>query len=166
MARIEITKNDYNFLQIAFDEARKGYDEGGVPVGCALAVGGAIIARGRNRLVQEGNPVLHGETDCLRNAGRGINYSNSTLYTSLSPCAMCSGAIILFGIPRVIIGDDVNFPGEVSWLLDRGVDVAIVNDPEIVQFFRSFATKRSHLWREDISGYHLQSRLPNADSAF
>ncbi len=155
MPRIEPTDADRGFLEIAFAEARTGYDEGGVPVGACLVrdADGAVLARGRNRLQQEGNPVLHGETDCLRQYGRAGDFAGITLYTSLSPCAMCAGAIVLFGIPRVIVGDDRNFAGELDWLLSRDVAVGVVNDPGMIAFFETFTRERPHLWGEDIKGY-------------
>ena len=147
------TDEDLGFLKIAFEEARAGYEEGGVPVGAAMVAGGEVIARGRNGLVQEGNPILHGETACLRRAGRGVDYSRVTLYTSLSPCAMCSGAIVLFGIPKVVIGEAQNFAGEIDWLLSHGKEIAVVDDPEMIAFFRTFMDERPDLWGEDITGY-------------
>jgi cytosine deaminase len=137
----------------AIAEARAGYDEGGVPVGAVLVRDGAILARGRNRLHQEGNPVLHGETDCIRQYGRGGDFAGTTLYTTLSPCAMCAGAVLLFGIPRVIVGENRNFAGETAWLLERGVDVGLIDDPGLVAFFQRFMAERPDLWGEDIKGY-------------
>lgn len=153
MPRIEVSEQDRAYLREAFEQAKTGYGEGGVPVGAVLVRNGQVVARGRNRLAQEGNPVLHGETDCIRQYGRGGGFDGTTLYTTLSPCAMCAGAILLFGIPRVIVGEEVNFPGEVEWLLSRGVEVGIVNDPDMIAYFREFMAERPHLWGEDIKGY-------------
>ena len=153
MPTIEVTDEDRAFLQIAFEEAHSGYAEGGVPVGACLVQQGRVLARGRNRLQQEGNPVLHGETDCLRQYGRGGSFAGTTLYTSLSPCAMCAGAILTFGIPRVIVGEARNFPGEIDWLLARGVAVGLAEDAEMTAFFEAFIRERPDLWGEDIKGY-------------
>ena len=153
MPYVDLTDRDRRFLKLAFEEAREGYAEGGVAVGAVLVRGDEVIARGRNRLVQDSNPVLHGETDCIRNAGRGVDFSRTALYTSLSPCAMCAGAIQLFGIPRVVIGDNENFPGEIGWLLRHEVEVALANDPEMIRFFAKFRRERPDLWDEDIKGY-------------
>ncbi|MBK1695846.1 nucleoside deaminase [Rhodovibrio salinarum] len=153
MARIEPTADDRRFMQEAIAEAHAGYDEGGVPVGAVLVRDGQVLARGRNRLQQEGNPILHGETDCLRQFGRGGEFAGTTLYTTLSPCAMCAGAIILFGIPRVIVGENRNFAGEMDWLLDRGVEVGLLDDPDLADFFARFVAERPHQWGEDIKGY-------------
>ena len=153
MPYTEIRGDDRKYLAVAYEEARTGYEEGGVPVGAAMVQDGKLIARGRNGLVQEGNPILHGETACLRNAGRGVDYPNVTLYTLLSPCAMCAGAILLFGIARVVVGENKNFAGEIDWLLERGVPVALANDPEMIEFFAQFTKARPDLWGEDISGY-------------
>lgn len=153
MPHVDLNEEDWRLLNIAVEEAQAGYREGGVAVGAALGRNGSLIARGRNGLVQEGNPVLHGETACLRNAGAGLDFSGMTLATSLSPCAMCAGAIILFGIPRVVVGENKNFAGEIDWLLTHGVEVALANDPDIVDFFAGFVRERSDLWKTDIPGY-------------
>jgi creatinine deaminase len=155
---VQLSRADREFLRIAFEEAKQGYQEGGVPVGVAMASNGKLLARGRNGLVQEGNPILHGETACIRNAalaakGEEIDFSTVTIYTSLSPCAMCAGATILFGIPKIVIGDNQNFAGEVEWLLSHGIEVVIVNDPEIISFFANFKRERPELWNRDIVGY-------------
>jgi cytosine deaminase len=153
MPRIAPTDADLEFLQIAIAEARTGHAEGGVPVGACLVRDGEVLARGRNRLHQDGNPVLHGETDCIRQYGRSGGFAGTTLYTTLSPCAMCAGAIHLFGIPRVIVGEDRNFAGELDWLLSRGVEVGLVDDPDLIAFFEAFTRERADLWGEDIKGY-------------
>ena len=141
------------FLQAAYEEALLGLKEGGIPIGGVLVHGEEIVARGHNRRVQQGNPVLHGEIDTLSNAGRhpASFYRECTLYTTLSPCIMCSGAIALYKIPRVIIGEDVNFPGEAQFLRSRGMDVRIINEPSLINMMREFIVNNPTLWNEDIS---------------
>ena len=141
------------FLQAAYEEALLGLKEGGIPIGGVLVHGDEIVARGHNRRVQQGNPVLHGEIDTLSNAGRhpASFYRECTLYTTLSPCIMCSGAIALYKIPRVIIGEDVNFPGEAQFLRSRGMDVRIINEPSLINMMREFIVNNPTLWNEDIS---------------
>ena len=140
------------FLQAAIDEARAGLAEGGIPIGSVLVHHGRIIGRGHNRRVQCGSAVLHGEMDALENAGRlaATVYRESVLYTTLSPCPMCSGAILLYGIPRVIIGENRTFMGEEALLRSRGVEVEVVDDPECVALMRGFIEARPDLWHEDI----------------
>ena len=118
------TPKDRDFMRLAFEEARAGFDEGGVPVGALMVENGEVVARGRNRRVQDENPVSHGETDCMKNAGRRSDYSKATMYTTLSPCMMCTGAILQFGIRRVVIGEAKNFAGNIEFLSERGVEVA------------------------------------------
>jgi cytosine deaminase len=113
---------------------------------------GAIIGRGRNRRVQEGNPVSHGETDCMKNAGRRSDYSRVTMYTTLSPCMMCTGTILQFGIQRVVIGEDRNFPGNIDFLSERGVEVVLLDDRDCIELMSKFIAERPELWYEDISG--------------
>ena len=141
------------FLQAAYEEALLGLKEGGIPIGGVLVHGDEIVARGHNRRVQQGNPVLHGEIDTLSNAGRhpASFYRECTLYTTLSPCIMCSGAIALYKIPRVIIGEDVNFTGEAQFLRSRGMDVRIINEPSLINMMREFIVNNPTLWNEDIS---------------
>ena len=141
------------FLQAAYEEALLGLKEGGIPIGGVLVHGEEIVARGHNRRVQQGNPVLHGEIDTLSNAGRhpASFYRECTLYTTLSPCIMCSGAIALYKIPRVIIGEDVNFTGEAQFLRSRGMDVRIINEPSLINMMREFIVNNPTLWNEDIS---------------
>ena len=141
---------DARFLRLAYEEARTGYAEGGCPIGSVLAEGERLIARGRNRRVQEGDPIAHGEMDCLRRAGRQKSYRRMTLYTSLSPCMMCSGAIIQFGIPRVVVGEAKNFPGNPELLRSRGIEVIIADDEECIALMARFIAENPHLWREDI----------------
>jgi len=140
------------FMRAAVVEARMGLAEGGIPVGAVLVHGGRIIGRGRNRRVQRGSAILHGVTDALENAGRqpAAVYRQCTLYTTLSPCAMCSGAILLFGIPKVIVGENRNFTGEEELLRSRGVAVAVLQDPECIEMMEDFIAARPELWNEDI----------------
>jgi cytosine/creatinine deaminase len=140
------------FLKAALDEARKGRDEGGIPIGSVLVYQGKIIGRGHNRRVQKGSPILHAEMDALENAGRqkASVYRESVLYTTLSPCAMCSGAIVLYGIPRVIAGENRSFLGEEDWLRSRGVTVEVVQDEACIAMMREFIEAHPELWNEDI----------------
>ena len=140
------------FLAAAIDEARAGRSEGGIPVGSVLVHHGTIIGRGHNRRVQKRSAILHGEMDALENAGRqpAEVYRESVLYTTLSPCAMCSGAIALYGIPRVIVGENQTFLGEERWLRERGVLVEVVQSAECVEMMRAFIAEEPGLWGEDI----------------
>ena len=140
------------FLQEALNEALKGKSEGGIPIGSVIVHNGEIIGRGHNRRVQQGSTILHGEMDAFENAGRhaAAVYRECTLYTTLSPCAMCSGAILLYGIPRVIIGENTSFIGEEDLLRSRGVDVQVVHDQECIQMMQSFMLEQPALWNEDI----------------
>ena len=142
---------DARFLRIAYEEAKAGFDEGGCPIGSVLAAGDTLIAQGRNRRVQDGDPIAHGEMDCIRRAGRQRSYRAMTLYTSLSPCMMCTGTIIQFGIPRVIVGEAVNFAGNPELLRQRGVEVIVADDPECIALMARFIRERPELWAEDIA---------------
>ncbi len=140
------------FLAAALEEARLGLAEGGIPIGSVIVHNGRIIGRGHNRRVQQGSAILHGEMDALENAGRqpARVYRECTLYTTLSPCSMCSGAILLYGIPRVVIGESVNFMGEEDWLRSRGVQIEVVNDPACIELMADFIRTHPDLWNEDI----------------
>lgn len=140
------------YLDAAIDEARSGRDEGGIPIGSVLVHRGAILGRGHNRRIQEGSVVLHGEMDALERAGRqpAAVYRASTLYTTLSPCAMCSGAILLYGIPKVIIGENQSFMGEEDLLRSRGIEVTVVQDPTCIRLMAEFIAQYPALWHEDI----------------
>ena len=140
------------FLTAAIEEAERGLAEGGIPIGSVLVHDGKIIGRGHNRRVQKGSPILHGELAALENAGRypARVYQTSTIYTTLSPCSMCSGAIALYGIPRVVIGENVTFMGEEDWLRGKGVTLDVVNDPRCIEMMRHFIATRPELWNEDI----------------
>lgn len=140
------------FLAAAIDEARRGLDEGGIPIGSVLVVDGVIAGRGRNRRVQHGSPVLHAEMDCLENAGRlpARDYRRAVLYSTLSPCDMCSGAILLYGIPRVVAGENRTFRGPEDYLRSRGVAVDVIDDAECVALMTAFIRSNPSLWDEDI----------------
>ena len=139
-------------MQAAIAEARAGRREGGIPIGSVLVHDGQIIGRGHNRRVQRGSTVLHGEMDALENAGRlsASIYRDCTLYTTLSPCPMCSGAILLYGIPRVVIGENRTFLGEETLLTQRGVHLEVMDDPECIALMREFIAAEPALWNEDI----------------
>lgn len=140
------------FLQEAIKEAEKGYNEGGIPIGSVIVHKGKIIGRGHNRRVQKGSAILHGEMDALENAGRqpASVYKNSVLYTTLSPCPMCSGTILLYGIPKVIIGENKTFMGEEELLKSRGVQVEVVNNERCIELMETFIKEKPELWNEDI----------------
>jgi cytosine deaminase len=140
------------FMQAAIDEAQTGFDEGGIPIGSVIVRDGLILGRGHNRRMQEGNPVLHGEMDALQNAGRlpAHIYRECTLYTTLSPCPMCSGAILLYGIPRVVIGENKTFMGEEELLKSRGVELTVLDDPTCVKLMADFIKAYPEAWNEDI----------------
>ena len=140
------------FLDAAVAEAQAGVDEGGIPIGSVLVHEGRIIGRGHNRRVQRGSAILHGEMDALENAGRlhASVYTRSVLYTTLSPCAMCSGAVLLYGIPRVVVGENVTFLGEEALLRSRGVAVEVVQDSRCIELMRRFIQEHPSLWNEDI----------------
>ena len=140
------------FMQAAIEEARLGLAEGGIPIGSVIVHKGGIIGRGHNRRVQRGSAILHGEMDAFENAGRrpaGV-YRESVLYTTLSPCAMCSGAILLYGIPKIVVGENRTFMGEEDLLRSRGVQVDVLQDPTCVELMRGFIASRPELWNEDI----------------
>ena len=146
-----LTDDDQKFLRIAYEEAKAGFDEGGCPIGSVLARDDEMIAQGRNQRVQGGDPIAHGEMDCLRKAGRQKSYRGMTLYTSLSPCMMCSGTIVQFGINRVVVGENVNFGGNEDFLRERGVEVIVVNDPDCIEIMKRFIKEKPELWAEDIA---------------
>jgi cytosine/creatinine deaminase len=140
------------FMRAAIAEAEQGRAEGGIPIGSVLVHAGRILGRGHNRRVQQGSCVLHGEMDALENAGRqpASVYRECTIYTTLSPCSMCSGAILLYGIPRVVIGENRSFLGEEALLASRGVALTVVDDPRCVQMMADFMREHPQLWNEDI----------------
>lgn len=140
------------FMQAAIDEARLGLAEGGIPIGSVIVHDGRIIGRGHNRRVQQGSAIRHGEMDAFENAGRqpARVYREAVLYTTLSPCAMCSGAILLYGIPRVVIGENRTFLGEEALLRERGVQLDVLQDAECIRLMEDFIATRPELWHEDI----------------
>ena len=139
-------------MRAAIEEAEQGLNEGGIPIGSVLVYDGQIIGRGHNRRVQQGSAILHGEMDALESAGRqpAVVYRESTIYTTLSPCAMCSGAILLYGIPRVVIGENRTFTGEEALLRARGVSVEVLQDERCIALMRAFIAAHPELWNEDI----------------
>ena len=140
------------FMQAALDEAQQGLTEGGIPIGSVLVHAGKIIGRGHNRRVQNGSTILHGEMDALENAGRqsAAVYRECVIYTTLSPCPMCSGAILLYGIPRVIIGENQTFLGDEAHLRARGVVLEVLNEPQCIALMTRFIAAKPELWNEDI----------------
>ena len=140
------------FLQAAIDEAKQGLAEGGIPIGSVLVIDGKIVGRGHNRRIQQGSAIFHAEMDCLENAGRlkASDYQRAVLYSTLSPCDMCSGTALLYGIPRVVIGENRTFQGPEEYVRSRGVKLEIVDDQECIQLMRDFIAAKPELWNEDI----------------
>jgi cytosine deaminase len=145
-------EQDGRWLSVAIEQARQGLSEGGVPIGAALVVDGELAAAGRNRRVQLGSAIRHGETDCLEQAGRlpASSYARATMYTTLSPCDMCTGAILLYGIPRVVMGENATFTGAEDLLRARGVEVVNLNSAECQALMADFIRKYPEIWNEDI----------------
>jgi len=139
-------------MRAAIKEAVKGRVEGGIPIGSVLVIGGRIVGRGHNQRVQKGSATLHAEMDCLENAGRlkASDYQRATLYSTLSPCDMCSGTALLYKIPRIVIGENETFQGPEDYVRSRGVELTILNDAECLQLMRDFIAARPELWNEDI----------------
>ncbi len=144
--------SDQEFLQAALDEARQGLAEGGIPIGSVLVLEGKIVGRGHNRRVQKGSAILHAEMDCIENAGRlkAEEYKRCVLYSTLSPCDMCSGTALLYGIPRIVVGENRTFQGPEQYLMVRGVDLDILDNQECVELMKQFIHDKPELWREDI----------------
>lgn len=140
------------YMQAAIAEAEAGLAEGGIPIGAVLVYQGRIIGRGHNRRIQKGSAILHGEMDALENAGRqpAQVYRESVLYTTLSPCPMCSGAIVLYGIPKLVIGENRSFMGEEAWLQSRGVDIKVLQNERCIDIMAEFIARNPGLWNEDI----------------
>lgn len=138
------------FLKAALEEARKGYGEGGIPIGSVLVRAGKIIGRGHNRRVQQGDPMAHAEIDCLRQAGRIGNYKDTVLYSTLMPCFLCSGAIVQFKVPKVVAGESRTFAGGPNFVRSHGVEVVDLDDQECVELMRRFIAEKPELWNEDI----------------
>ena len=142
---------DKKFLRLAYNEAKAGFDEGGCPIGSVLARADTLVSSGCNQRVQNGDPIAHGEMDAIRKAGRQKTYRDTTLYTSLSPCMMCAGTIVQFGIPRVVIGENQTFGGNEEFLIQRGVEVAIADDSACKALMQKFIEEKPQLWAEDIA---------------
>lgn len=140
------------YLTAAIEEARKGQRAGGIPIGSVLVIDGRIVGRGHNQRIQKGSPVLHAEIDCLENAGRleASDYRNAVLYSTLSPCDMCSGAVLLYGIPKVVVGENKTFQGPEDHLRSRGVQLEVLDDEKCQQMMRDFIASNPELWNEDI----------------
>jgi cytosine/creatinine deaminase len=140
------------FLQMAIDEARLGLAEGGIPIGSVLVVDGRVVGRGHNRRVQRASAILHAEMDCLENAGRlpPADYRRAVLYSTLSPCDMCSGTALLYRVPKIVIGENRTFQGPEDYVRSRGVELVVVDDAECIQLMRDFIAARPELWNEDI----------------
>jgi cytosine/creatinine deaminase len=143
---------DRELLSLALEQARASLAVGGVPVGAVLAAGTEVLGAGHNERVQHGDPVAHGEISALRNAGRSPSYAGTTLYTTLSPCQLCTGAVLLFQIPRVVVGEARTFAGDLDFLRSRGVDVLLLDDPACVAVMEEFQTRYPEVWSEDIGG--------------
>ncbi|HLO76276.1 MAG TPA: nucleoside deaminase [Magnetospirillum sp.] len=144
--------DDSHFMHLAYEQALKSYREGGLPIGAVMVDGGQVVAAGHNRRVQDGDPVAHGEMDCIRKAGRRPRYDGVTLYTTLSPCMMCAGTIVQFGIRRVVVGEGRNFRGNVDFLRSHGVEVVVLDSPECIGLMSRFIYEHPNLWDEDIAG--------------
>lgn len=143
--------DDHALMDAALAEARKSYDEGGLPIGAVLVdAAGNIVARGHNRRVQHGDPTSHGETDCIRNAGRRRDWHTLTLYTTLSPCVMCSGTALLLRVPRIVIGEHENFMGEEDLLRQRGVELTVLDHAGCIELMKRFQREQPEVWNEDI----------------
>jgi cytosine deaminase len=140
------------FIEAAYQQALKSYREGGIPIGSVLVHRGEIVGAGHNQRIQRGSVVLHGEMDALENAGRRTAsfYRNSTIYTTLSPCPMCSGTILLYGIPHVVVGENQSFMGEEEWLRSRGIEVTVLNHAACLELMQRFIRERPDIWNEDI----------------
>lgn len=140
------------FLQLAMEEAKIGLTEGGIPIGSVLVIDNRVVGKGHNRRVQNGSPILHAEIDCLQNAGRlkPEDYQRAILYTTLSPCDMCSGAILLYKIPKVVIGENTTYLGAEKHLIDRGVEVVVLNEDTCINLMQDFISNNKDVWNEDI----------------
>jgi len=162
LARNSITPADEVFLRIAYEQAKKSFDEGGLPIGAVLADSAGVVASGHNRRIQDGDPVAHGEMDCVRRAGRRRTYEGLTIYTTLSPCMMCAGMIVQFGIKRVVVGEDRNFRGNVEFLRSHGVDVAVLEDAQCLALMKRFIDGHPEVWDEDIAGVERARTIRSA----
>ena len=146
----ELSKSDRAAFHEAYLQAKESLAQGGVPVGAALTVDSRLIAVAHNQRVQKGDPIAHGEMACLREAGRRRDYRSMTLFTTLAPCEMCSGAVLLFGIPRVIVGEDKTFGGSLDYLRSRGVDISVLDDGDCIALMDEFRSRYPDVWSEDI----------------
>jgi creatinine deaminase len=142
--------DEQKIFEEAYRQAQKSLDEGGIPIGAALGLKGKLVASGHNERIQRGDPIAHAEIACLRNAGRRRDYRRMTLYSTLAPCDMCTGAVLLFGIPRVVAGEAETFPGMIDYLKARGVEVVLLNDARCVALMRDFQQRWPKAWQEDI----------------
>jgi creatinine deaminase len=153
-----LTETDRTMLRLAYEEALAGYEEGGLPIGAVLAKGDVVVGRGRNRRVQQGNPILHAEMDCYQFAGRlkPADYAECTLYTTLSPCFMCGGTTVLFGVPRMVVGEMRSIAGADDWLRSLGIEVVLADDPDCYALLQKFIAEHPDVWAEDIgnAGIH------------
>lgn len=149
---MEPAGSDVQMIGLAIEQAKASLDDGGVPVGAVLARSSRVISVGHNERVQHGDPVAHGEIACIRNGGRQPSYRETTLFTTLSPCEMCSGAILLFKIPRVVVGESQTYSGDLGFLRSRGVEVTLLNDNRCVELMREFQARYPEIWQEDIGG--------------
>jgi creatinine deaminase len=147
-----LNATDSAFLTKALEQAQKSYDEGGLPIGAAMVENGVLIGVGHNRRVQDGDPTAHGEMDCFRRVGRRPEYRGVTLYTTLSPCMMCAGTALQFGIGRVVVGEDRSFPGNIAFLREHGVEVVLADDAKCTELMQRFIREQPTLWNEDIAG--------------
>ena len=138
------------FMSEAIQEAQQGWDEGGIPIGSVMVRNGRIIGRGHNQRVQKGDPVTHAEIDCMRNAGRIGSYADVTLYSTLMPCYLCAGAVVQFGIKKVVVGESKTFPGAEDFMKSHGVEVIVLNDAECVRLMERMIAEKPELWNEDI----------------
>lgn len=143
---------DLAFMKMALEQATISYNEGGLPIGAVMVGSGKVIATGHNRRIQDDDPISHGEMDCFRRAGRRSRYNDITMYTTLSPCMMCSGTILQFGVPRVVVGENQNFPGNIDFLKGHGIEVVLLNDPACISLMSRFIAEHPDLWDEDIAG--------------
>ena len=147
-----MSSNYHHFMQAAYQQALKSYREGGLPIGAIMVEHNQVIGEGHNRRVQDGDPTAHGEMDCIRRVGRRSDYRDVTLFTTLSPCMMCAGTVVQFGIPRVVIGENKSFAGNIDFLKEHGVEVILLNDLQCESLMRAFILENPDLWNEDIAG--------------
>ena len=142
--------DDLKYMRAAIDEAKQSMDEGGIPIGSVLVRDGAILSRGHNRRIQDDDPLMHAEINCIRNAGRIGRYGDTVLYSTLMPCYLCAGAVVQFGIPKVVVGESVNFVGAEAFLREKGVEVVNLNLPEVTKMMADYIDCHAEIWNEDI----------------